>query len=401
MTVLSEVLLVAAPAALATACTATWYCHRSAVRATTALQLLRQQYEGLAGEVKFRDQEAGHLAAVRLPSLVASPTGELTQAGPLLHPHLATTPFGRAIQAVLRQSSAFVADVETRTEKSAHAQLKAILAPLAAQAARQQSAMVQLLGHSADEEVLGHGFAVDHGVTLLVQRLQIIGVLAGQEVGTRRPDTPVMDVLAGATSRVQDYQRVKITNRNGDWVRGPAAEPVAVALAELLENGVRHSTPGSPVSMWCAPARGGVNVIVDSAGPMLDAAGYERAAAVLPGAHRIPFTALGPQLGLAAVGALARRSGFQVWLDPQQTQGVRAVLHLPSRLLLSAPVPDEPQHHGHIADVTAAGTTSASRMAALSNGVRSLSRARLPEERGAAHTDSGGRHAERDSRGRK
>ncbi|MFE3629477.1 histidine kinase [Streptomyces goshikiensis] len=394
MAVLTEVLLAAGPAGVAVSGTAAWYYRRSTLRAATALQLLRTQYEDLAGEVEARDQEAGHLAAVRMPALVASPTGDLAQAESLLHPHLATTAFGRSVQAVLRQSSDFVADVKTRTETSAHAQLQAILAPLAAQAAQQQSAMVQLLGQVGDETVLAHGFAVDHGVTLLVQRMQIIGVLAGQEVGTRRPDTPLMEVLPGATSRVQEYQRVKIVNRNGDWIRGPVAEPIAVALAELMENGVRHSTPGSPVSVWCASVQGGVNVIVDSVGPMLDPAGYERAAAVLPGAHRIPFTALGARLGLAAVGALARRSGFQVWLDPQQPGGVRAVLHLPARLLLAA-VPAEPQQHGHTADATEARAGSAHRMAAFSNGARAGSQS-LPEGRGAAPTAGGAQLAARD-----
>ncbi|MFI1765244.1 hypothetical protein ACH41H_24735 [Streptomyces sp. NPDC020800] len=384
MAVLTEVLLAAAPAGVAVSGTAAWYYRRSALRSGAALQRLRQQYEGLAGEVKVRDQEAGHLAAVRMPALVASPTGDPTQAGPLLHPHLAETPFGRAIQAALRQSAGFVSDAKARTEAAAHAQLQAILAPLAAQAAQQQSAMVQLLGHVADERVLGHGFAVDHGVTLLVQRMQIIGVLAGQEVGTRRPDTPLMTVVGGAASRVHDYQRVKITTGNGQHgIRGPVAEPIAVALAELMENGARHSAPGSPVSVWCEPVQGGVNVLVNSVGPMRDPADYERAAAVLSGTHPIPFTALGPRLGLAAVGALARRVGVQVWLEPQADR-VRAFLHVPARLLCVAPAPAEPQQHGHTPDATGARTDSARRMAAFRDGARAANQASLPEGHGAA-----------------
>ncbi|MFE6272295.1 hypothetical protein ACFVQ9_26280 [Streptomyces goshikiensis] len=394
MAVLTEVLAAAAPAGVALSGTAAWYYRRSALRSGAALQRLRQQYEGLAGEVEVRDQEAGHLAAVRMPAVVASPTGDPTQAGPLLHPHLAETAFGRSLQAVLRQSSVFVSDVKTRTEAAAHAQLQAILAPLAAQAAHQQSQMVQLLGYVSDERVLAHSFAVDHGVTLLVQRMQIIGVLAGQEVGTRRSDTLLMEVVAGAASRVHDYQRVKISNGNGDGIRGPVAEPIAVALAELMENGARHSAPGSPVSVWCEAVQGGVNVIVNSVGPLHDPSSYERAAAVLSGAHRVPFTALGPRLGLAAVGALARRVGFQVWLDPQADR-VRAVLHVPARLLCVAPVPAEPQQHGHAPDETGA-RASARRMAAFRDGARAGNRASLPEARGAAPVAGGTPLAARD-----
>ncbi|WP_374777121.1 hypothetical protein OG756_34480 [Streptomyces sp. NBC_01310] len=400
MAVLNDVVLAVAPTGMAVAFTATWYFRRAVLRANAALQQSREQNTVLGKEIECREQEAGHLAAVRLPALMAAPSGGLTQAGPLLHPHLATAPFGRALQAVLRQSSDFLADVANRTERSAHTQLQAILAPLVAQAARQQSAMGQLLVHVGDEKVLAHAFAVDHGVTLLAQRMQIIGVLAGQEVSNRRPDAPLMDVLGGAKSRVQDYQRVEITNRSDGFVRGPVAEPIAVALAELLENGTRHSSPGSPVSVWCMSAQGGVNVVVDSVGPMLDPAGYERAAAVLPGEHRVPLFSLGTRLGLPAVGALARRSGFQVWLDPHQPDGVRAVLHLPSRILLPAPVPDEPQHHGHATDATAA-RASAGRMARFSQGVRSVGQASPPTIRGAAGADGGAQFAERDVRGQR
>ncbi|MEU9301944.1 hypothetical protein [Streptomyces sp. NPDC048269] len=397
MPVLNDVMLAVAPAGVAATSTAAWYFRRAALRANAALQQSREQNTGLAKEIEIRDQEASHLAAVRLPALTAVPSGDLAQAGPLLHPRLATAAFGRALQAVVRQSSDFVTAVETRTETSARTQLQAILAPMLTQAARQQSAMLQLLGTVGDEKVLAHAFDVDHGVTLLAQRMQIIGVLAGQEVNSRRPDTPLMDVLGGATSRVQDYQRVKITNRNGDFVRGPVAEPIAVALAELLENGTRHSTPGSPVSLWCMTVQGGVYVVVDSVGPMQDPAGYKRAAAVLPGQHRVPLTSLGTQLGLPAIGALARRSGFQVWLDPHQPGIVRAILHLPSRLLLPAPAPDEPQHHGQTTDETAA-RASANRLAAFSHGVRSVAQADPPTARGAAGADAGARLAERDAR---
>ncbi|MFE3584107.1 histidine kinase [Streptomyces vinaceus] len=386
MAILNEIVLAVAPAGAAVASTATWYYRRATLRANAALQQSQKQLTVLGEQIELRDQEAGHLAADRLPALMAGPSSGLAQAGPLLHPHLATTSFGRALQAVLRQTADFVDEVATRTERSAQAQLQAILAPLAAKAARQQSAMGQLLGRVGDEEVLAHAFAVDHGVTVLAQRMQIVGVLVGQEVSNRRADTPLMDILRGATSRIQDYQRVKITNRNANILRGPAAEPIAVALAELLENGTRHSSPGSTVALWLMSVQGGINVVVDSFGPMLDPAEYERAAAVLPGQHRMPLTSLGTRLGFPAVGVLARRSGFQVWLDPNQQGSVRALLHIPARLLLPAPVPDQPQHHG-LTDASAAWAASAGRMAAFSRGGRAVGQESLSAGHGEAAAD--------------
>ncbi|MFJ7589566.1 hypothetical protein ACIQZO_19725 [Streptomyces sp. NPDC097617] len=398
MVVLNEMVPAGVAAGMAVASAATWYYRRAAGRANTALRHSREQNTTLGREIELRDQEAGHLSGVRLPALIAAGVAE---AGPLLHPHLATTQFGRSLQAVLRQSADFVAAVTSRTETAAQTQLQAILGPLVAQAAPPLSAMGQLLGHVGDEQVLAHAYAVDHGVTLLVQRMQIIGVLTGREVSSHRADSPLMEVLGGAQSRVRDYRRVEITNRHGEFVRGPVVEPIAVALAELLENGTRHSTPGSSVSVGCMYAHGGVSIVVDSVGSMLDPAGYERAAAVLPGQHRVPLTSLGTRLGHPAVGALARRSGFQVWLDPRHQGGVRAILHLPSRLLLRAPVADEPQHHGRAPDVTAAGATSAGRMAAFSRGVRSVGQAVPPDDRGTPEAGDAARSAQRDTGGRR
>ncbi|MCX4632919.1 hypothetical protein [Streptomyces sp. NBC_01443] len=394
MAVLNDVVLAVAPTSLAAASAATWYFRRAAIRANKALQESREHSAALGQEIKVRDQEAMHLAAVRLPALMAIPgSGDLTHAGHLLEPRLASTPFGRAVQAALRQTSDFVRDVETRTEESAHAQVRALLRPLLALTARQQSAMFRLLAKVADEEVLAHAFAVDHGATLLAQRLHLIGVLMGEEVSSPRPDLPLMEVLGGAKSRVQDYQRVEVTNRRDEFVRGRVAEPIAIALAELVENGCRHSSPGSPVSVWLVEAPGALNIIVDSVGPMLSPEGYERAAAVLPGHHRLPLAALGTQFGFIAVGALARRHGFQVWLDPHHRGGVRAVLHLPGRLLVRPTASDEPQHHGPAVDETGAKTARAGagqRMAAFSQAVRSASHGQLPNPAAVRGTDRAG-----------
>ncbi|MEU9254500.1 ATP-binding protein [Streptomyces sp. NPDC048270] len=397
MAVLHDVVLAVAPTGLAAASAATWYFRRAAIRANATLEESREQNAALGEEIEFRDQEVAHLTAVRLPALMAIPgSGDLTQAGPLLHPQLSSTQFGRASQAVLRQASGFVRDVETRTEKSVQAQVRVLLQPLLALAARQQSATVRLLAQVADEEVLAHAFAVDHGATLLAQRMHIIGVLLGDEVSSPRPDLPLMDVLSGATSRVQDYQRVAITNRRDTFVRGRVAEPIAIALAELMENGTRHSSPGSPVSVWFMEAPSGLNLIVDSIGPMLSPDGYERAAAVLPGQYRLPLATLGTRLGFPAVGALARQHGFQVWLDPHHRRGVRAILHLPGQLLVQPPVLDEPLHHSPTVDetdVNAARAGAGQRMAKFSQAVRSAGHGQVPSTaavQGAAGTDHGG-----------
>lgn len=375
MAFLQEASLILAPTGLAAAgaaSAAAWYFRRAAVRANHALQ------EGLA-RVKIRDEEVLHLATVRLPALAASPApADPAHVGPLLHPQLRATPFGMALQGLMKQTSTLVGDVQHRAETAAHVQVHALLQPLAAMVNRQQSAMVQALGTAADERVLAHAFAVDHTATLLTQRMDIIRVLLGEDVASGHPDLPLMTVLAGAQSRVQDYTRVQTAAGREDFVRGRVAGPVAVALGELMENAARHSTPKSPVSVQVVEVEGGLCVVVDSIGPMLRQAEYQRAAALLPGQSRPRLTSLGGRLGCAAVGVLARQYGFQAWLDPSWGGGVRAVLHLPGHLLVRPPVADELQQHGSPADgagTSAVRADAGQRLAAFSRAVRAAGQA--------------------------
>ncbi|MEV7556500.1 ATP-binding protein [Streptomyces sp. NPDC089795] len=353
MAFLQDASLILAPTGLAAAGAASavaWYFQRAALRANQALK------EGLA-RVKIRDEEVVHLATVRLPALAASPAPtDPAHAGPLLHPQLGATPFGMALQGLMKQTATLVGDVRHRAETAAHDQVQALLQPLAGMVNRQQSAMVQVLGTATDERVLAHAFTVDHTATLLSQRMDIIRVLLGEDVASGHPDLPLMTVLAGARSRVQDYTRVQTAAGREDAVRSRVAGPVAVALGELMENAARHSTPKSPVSVQVVEVEGGLCVVVDSIGPMLRQAEYQRAAALLPGQSRPRLTGLGGRLGFTAVGVLARQYGFQAWLDSSWGGGVRAVLHLPRHLLVRPLVADEPQQHRSPTD--GAGTTA-------------------------------------------
>ncbi|MER5567240.1 ATP-binding protein [Streptomyces goshikiensis] len=375
MALLQEAPLVLAPTGLAAAgaaSAAAWYFRRAALRANHALQ------EGLA-RVKIRDEEVLHLATRRLPALAASPTpADPTQAGSLLHPQLGATPFGMALQGLVRQTAALVGDVQHRAETAAHDQVQSLLQPLMAMVNRQQSAMVQALGPTADENVLAHAFVVDHMGTLLAQRMDLIRVLLGEDVTSEHPDLPLTTVLAGAQSRVREYRRMQIAPSRQDFVRGRVARPLTVALGELAENGARHSTPKTPVAVQVMDVEGGLCVVIDSTGPMLRKDEYQRAAALLPGQSRPRLTGLGGRLGFAAVGVLARRHGFQVWLDPNWSSGVRAVLHLPEHLLVRPPIADAPQQHGSAIDgagTSAVRANAGQRLAEFSRAVRTAGQA--------------------------
>src|SRR5258705_474962 len=75
-------------------------------------------------------------------------------------------------------------------------------------------------------------------------------VLGGESPGRQWADPmPVLSVLRGAMSRIIDYRRVDLGEPPDVAVLGRAVEPVAHALAELLDNATRYSPPESRVRL--------------------------------------------------------------------------------------------------------------------------------------------------------
>ncbi len=297
-----------------------------------------------------RDEEARHLADFRLPALVYAlqhGTGELASAGGPLHPQLAGTVAGRAYQSVLQQVSALTAQAADNAEGVARSAVQAVTRSIQALVYEQQTAITHLLETQHDENLLALVQPVDHAASQLARRLQILGVLSGMWPGRQRDDVPLLDAVRGGVSRIRDFHRVQVPKESAHYVAGRYAEPVVLAMAELLDNAARHSAPSTPVEVGFLDTHRGVSIQIHDAGPGMRPEAREEAARRLSGQHPVRLTELRtpPSFGHLGVGALAAQYGFRVSVDEEHSVhgGVRAVLYLPRELLAAPPPAESPE----------------------------------------------------------
>ncbi|MGV9562966.1 ATP-binding protein [Streptomyces sp. NPDC003480] len=232
-------------------------------------------------------------------------------------------------------------DAETETKDV----LKAWMRSLQVLADQQQRSISDLarLKYGNDPQILADLMTIDHTNSQFGRRAQGIAALCGGWLGRRETAASVYDVARSATGRIKHFDRVRIHSRVNVHVAATAVEPVAVVLAELLDNATNYSAPGTPVEINIQAVPTGICLIVDDAGLGISQEEKDRAAALLSPAAPISITSLGnpPRVGFAVAGVLSDRYGFKVSVDSVSPYGgVRAVILLPESLLTNeAPEP--------------------------------------------------------------
>ncbi|EMD28598.1 ATP-binding protein [Amycolatopsis azurea] len=319
----------------------------SLLAAAFALLLVRQRRvtvntgrrgEQLLAELRAREEENWHLLHRRLPAIVEAQANQaVTVPGPLRavngeDPH-------RELLAVISELTG-----QTRRDaaESAAATLRAMMRTVQNLAGEQQVLISAMEEQHDNPDVLDGLLGLDHANSQLGRRAQATAVLCGSWPGLQRSAATLTDVVRGATGRIRDYARVQIPAPSDTAVVSQAVEPVVLAVAELMDNGARHSQPGSPVQVSFQQAHNGLAIVIDDAGVGMTVEAVQRAGWLLEGHGGQDIAALGvpPRIGFAVIGVLSQRYGFRVSVDMRSPfGGVRAVLFLPSELLTRAAVP--------------------------------------------------------------
>ncbi|MET7638601.1 ATP-binding protein [Streptomyces sp. NPDC005438] len=306
------------------------------VRQTHVTNLLRRRVSNLEASVRARDEEAAHLAEKRIPAL-ADPQMSPDQRVPGLHDERLTgTAYAQSLQATLDGFAQTQMRARSRADAAARSTLRAVTEALQDLANEQQRSISEMQERHDDPDVLEGLLELDHLNSQFGRKAQGVRVLCGAWPGRQRDDTLMLDVLRGATSRIQDYRRVEINADEPVALLGRAVEPVILTVAELLDNAVRHSEPKTRVLVNTMPAHHGLSVMIDDAGVGLTRRDVQRAENLLVRQRQVDINTLGvpPKLGFAVIGALAKRYGFQVSVDTRSPSGgTRAVVFLPNGLL--------------------------------------------------------------------
>jgi signal transduction histidine kinase len=220
-------------------------------------------------------------------------------------------------------------------------QRAAAMAACANAAGRVQAMATSMLADLRDmeerhsEEVLGDLLDLDHSTAQVGRLADSIAVLAGARSGRRWTKPIVMEsILRGAMGRIGAYQRVRVHSTSTAAIAGYAAEDVMHTLAELMDNATKFSAPSEEVHVYVEELHNGLVVTTEDAGLGMKPQALERAKAAVSATDALDLAKLsGTRLGLAVVGALARKHRLEVFFRPSSRGGTGVVVRIPNQLL--------------------------------------------------------------------
>ncbi|WP_327379534.1 ATP-binding protein [Streptomyces sp. NBC_01212] len=240
-----------------------------------------------------------------------------------------------------------VEEAKDRAEEATKTALKSAMRTLQGLAGEQQLAITKLQEKYGELQILQDLLDIDHMNSQFARRAQSIAVLCDGWLGRQRAAASLYDVVRSAKGRIRYFTRVEIRAQTNFAIVSRAVEPVALTLAELLDNATSYSAPETMIEINIRPVPKGVCIIVDDAGVGMNEEEKDRAAKLLSSEGAPGVSGLGnpPQFGFTVIGVLAARYGFTVSVDSTSPYGgVRAVVLLPEDLLTTVQAPEpEPE----------------------------------------------------------
>ncbi|WP_433604362.1 sensor histidine kinase [Dactylosporangium sp. CA-139114] len=188
--------------------------------------------------------------------------------------------------------------------------------------------------HEPDD--LADLFRVDHLAPRMRRHAEDLVILAGSTPGRGwRHPVPVIDVVRGAVSEVEDYARVQAVSVGAGAVAGRAVGDVMHLLAELLENATSYSPPHTRVQVAGQLVPNGFVVEIEDRGLGMGVEALEEANRRLAQPPQFD-PGNSARLGLFVVAQLAARHGVRVVLRSSPYGGVTAVVLVPADLVVAA-----------------------------------------------------------------
>lgn len=179
-------------------------------------------------------------------------------------------------------------------------------------------------------------FRIDHMAARMRRHAEDLVILAGSAPTRRwRKPAPVIDLLRGAVSEVEGYERVRIDTTAEAAIHGRGVVDVVHLLAELIENATSFSPPHTPVRLTGQRVPNGYEIEVEDRGVGMTAAAITAANQRLANSPAFD-PGNSTRLGLFVVSKLAKRHDIRVVLQPSPYGGLTAVVFLPNDLVVDA-----------------------------------------------------------------
>ena len=195
-------------------------------------------------------------------------------------------------------------------------------------------------GMEQDPARLAFLFELDRLVARLRRSAEGLLVLVGAPVPLGRPGAGAMgwlDVARAAAAESLDFRRVQVAAVPAGALARGAADDLVHLLAELIDNALGMSANGAQITVGARLVQDGVVVIVEDRGIGLSPDQVAALNARLAAAPVLDVQAT-CQRGLHMVACLARRLGAFVQLRQRPGGGTTALVIVPQRLVIDAPV---------------------------------------------------------------
>ncbi|MFF4762009.1 ATP-binding protein [Streptomyces sp. NPDC001292] len=228
-----------------------------------------------------------------------------------------------------------IREAEEGAEESTKAVLKGSARFLQSLAAEQLALLEEIQRKYGGHAVLADLLEVNHSNAQMARKAQGIAVMCGAPLGRRSKPASVYDVVRSAQGQIRNFRRVEIMQQTGFALKASAVSPVALAVAELLDNAASFSQQGSPIEVTFQRVQKNLCIVIDDAGVGMNDEDRQKASTLLSGELRPRLSQLGnqPKFGFPVIGLLAQQYGFRVDVTGiSRYGGVRAVVLLPEEL---------------------------------------------------------------------
>jgi signal transduction histidine kinase len=184
---------------------------------------------------------------------------------------------------------------------------------------------------------------LDHLATRMRRNAENLIILSGSEPARRwRGPVGLVDVVRAAVEEVKEHTRVELLPIDRVQLAGHAAADVMHLLAELIENAVSFSAPGTKALVAGQPLPAGYLLEIEDQGLGMTDEQLVKVNNRLAKPPDIDF-ALAKMLGFFVVTQLAAKHGIKVQLRHSWYGGVTALVLLPKPLIVHltelAPLP--------------------------------------------------------------
>jgi K+-sensing histidine kinase KdpD len=174
---------------------------------------------------------------------------------------------------------------------------------------------------------------LDHLATRMRRNAENLIILSGSEPARRwRGPVGLVDVVRAAVEEIKEHTRVELLPIDRVQLAGHAAADVMHLLAELIENAVSFSAPGTKALVAGQPLPAGYLLEIEDQGLGMTDEQLVKVNNRLAKPPDIDF-ALAKMLGFFVVTQLAAKHGIKVQLRHSWYGGVTALVLLPKPLI--------------------------------------------------------------------